>query len=31
MSRQYEVIQVGISAIGWLAVTFCFLLLAFSL
>jgi hypothetical protein len=31
MSRHYEVIQVGVSAIGLLAVTFCFLLLAFSL
>ncbi len=31
MSRHSEVIQVGISAIGLLAVTFCFLLLAFSL
>ena len=31
MSRHVEAIQVGVSAIGLLAVTFCFLLLAFSL
>lgn len=31
MSKHYEVIQVGVSAIGLLAVTFCLLLLAFSL
>ena len=31
MSKHYEVVEVSLSAIGLLAVTFCFLVLAFSL
>jgi hypothetical protein len=31
MSKCSELIHIGISAIGLLAVTFCFLVLAFSL
>jgi len=31
MSRYGEVIQVGFSAVGLIALTFCFLFLAFSL
>ena len=31
MSRHSEAVQISVSAIGLLAITFCFLLLAFSL
>jgi hypothetical protein len=31
MSRHSEAIRIGVSAIGLLTITFCFLVLAFSL